>query len=172
MQLINCERPKNTLSSFSSSQEQPLINFPQYLSSWTPSFSIKVIYKKNFSPQILLWLPQLKTWPSNKNGKLYHNISTSSFPSRVWIINHGYSGETLNHNFSLVTGVLDMIFTYHNTKTVHSTLQGKVLPYNNIQWVTVRWEVYMCQSVYPSICWVFWHFGWFYNALWAKRILL
>ena len=88
MQLINCERPKNTLSSsFSSSQEQPLINFPQYLSSWTPSFSIKVIYKKNFSPQILLWLPQLKTWPSNKNGKLYHNISTSSFPSRVWIIN-------------------------------------------------------------------------------------
>ena len=49
-------------------------------------FSIKV-YIKNFSLQILLWLPQLKTWFSNKNGKLYHNISTSSFPSRVWIIN-------------------------------------------------------------------------------------
>ena len=104
MQLINCERLGIIqfqiwlvfFPIFDKEYSLIILFISRTTTYWFPTvfvilnsiiFPSKFIYKKNFSLQILLWLPQLKTWFSNKNGKLYHNISTSSFPSRVWIIN-------------------------------------------------------------------------------------
>ena len=179
---------KNTLSPFSSSREQPLINLPQCLSSWTPSFFHQSLYKKLFSSNPTL-IATIEDLIFKQEWKLYHNISTSSFPSRVWIINtfvgififcmSNLVTLSMSKNFMDIVGkhkiiishrlqgCFDMIFIYHDiktentvhnavhrthSKTIHSTLQGKVLPYNNIR-------------LYVG-CLAFW------VSLWANCILL